>query len=140
MRFRTFLIINAILAVIIGALLVLIPSILIRYFGLAPDSGMDVDGALFGSMLILMGLVAWFSRDVTDAKAQMALVEAYTIASLISLVVSVVALVNHTFNAVGWVVVALYAIATVVYGYYWYRLPRERVEMRPIEQHSEAMH
>ncbi len=139
MRFRIVLIIDAILSVIIGALLVIIPSVLIRYFGLSADSHMDVDGALFGSMLILIGLVAWFARDVTDAHAQMAIVEGYTLGSLIALVVSIIAALNHTFNALGWIVVALFAISTVVYGYYWYSLPRERQEMRPMEQHTEVM-
>lgn len=70
MKLKTFLIINAIPAVIVGILLVLIPTTLVRLFGLSPDSGMDIDGQLYGSEFILMGLIAWFARNITEPKTQ----------------------------------------------------------------------
>ncbi len=125
MRLKTFMIINTVVAVIVGILLVAVPSLLIRALGLPLDKGMDLDGQLYGSELILMGLVAWFARNITDHKTQRGIISAFVIANLISLVISVIGVVSRTFNTVGWIAVAAYAILFVVYGIYWLAQPRE---------------
>ncbi len=137
MRIKNFMLANAVLAAIAGIIIVLIPSVVVRAFGLPADSRMDIDGQLYGSELILMGLVAWFARDITDLRTQRGIISAFTIANLISLVLSIIALVNHSFNAVGWVAVIAYAILFVVYGAYWLARPSE---MRAPEQPQETQH
>lgn len=136
MKLKTFMIINAIPAVIVGILLVVVPSLLIRALGLPLDKGMDLDGQLYGSELILMGLVCWFARNITDYKTQRGIISAFVIANFISLVLSVMGLVNHTFNTVGWVAVIAYAILFVVYGIYWLAQPREMREAQQVHQPS----
>jgi len=140
MRLRNFLIINAVIAVIVGILLVVIPRTVSGWFGLPANAGINIDNTFYGSELILMGLVCWFARSLTEAKYQRGLISAFTIANLISLILAVIAQVNHTFNTLGWIAVAAYAILTVVYGYYWFTIPSQVAEMRPMEQHSETPH
>ncbi len=140
MKLRTFLAINAVVAVIVGLLLIFIPHDVVRWFGLALDKGIDVDGQLYGSTLILMGLVCWVARDITESRIQRNIVGVFTIANLISLILVVIGEVTRTFDAIGWFAIAAYLILTVVYGYYWYALGRQAPEMRPMEQHSEAIH
>jgi hypothetical protein len=140
MKLRTFLIINAVVAVIVGIILVLIPRIVGGWFGLSAETGMDIDNQFYGSELILMGLVCWFARDITEAKYQRGITAAFTIANLISLVLAVIAQVNHTFNALGWIAVIAYLILTLVYGYYYFTIPSQVSEMRPVEQHYETVH
>jgi len=134
MRLKNFMIINAIAAVIVGILLVVVPSLLIKALGLPLDQGMDLDGQLYGSELILMVLVCWFARNISDYRTQRGIVGAFTIANLVSLVISVIGVLNHTFNSVGWVAVAAYAILFVVYGIYWLVQPREMRETQPAQQ------
>lgn len=125
MKLKTFMIINAFVAVIVGILLVVVPSLLIRALGLTVNSGMDLDGQLWGSELILMALICWFARNVTDTRTQRGIVSAFVIANLVSLVISIIGVVNHTFSNVGWVAVAAYGILFVVYGIYWLAQPRQ---------------
>ncbi len=132
--------INAVVAVIVGLLLIFIPHDVVRWFGLTLDKGIDLDGQLYGSTLILMGLVCWVARDITEHRFQRNIVGAFTIANLISLILVAIGEATRTFNAVGWVAIAAYLILTVVYAYYWYALRREAPEMRPAEQHTEALH
>jgi hypothetical protein len=134
MKLKTFMIINAIAAAIVGILLVVVPSLLIKALGLPLDTGMDLDGQLWGSELILMALICWFARNISDYRTQRGIVSAFTIANLISLVISVIGVVNHTFNAVGWVAVIAYAILFVVYGIYWLTQPGEMKETQPAQQ------
>ncbi|NJD60282.1 MAG: hypothetical protein FIA98_12885, partial [Anaerolineae bacterium] len=78
MKLRTFLIINAVVAVIVGIILVLIPRTVVRWFGLPAETGMDIDNQFYGSELILMGLVCWFARNIMEAKYQRGITAAFT--------------------------------------------------------------
>jgi Ca2+/Na+ antiporter len=140
MKLRTFLIVNTVVAVIVGIILVIIPRTVVRWFGLPAETTMDIDNQLYGSELILMGLVCWIARNITEVKYQRGITAAFTIANLISLVLAVIAQVNHTFNTLGWIAIIAYLILTVVYGYYYFTLPAEAAETRRMEQHSEATH
>ena len=137
MKLKTFMIINAIAAAIVGILLVVVPSLLIRALGLPLDTGMDLDGQLWGSELILMALICWYARNISDYRTQRGIVSAFTIANLISLVISIIGVVNHTFNAVGWIAVIAYAVLFVVYGIYWLTQPGE---MKETQQAQQQMH
>jgi hypothetical protein len=119
MRLKTFMIVNAIIAVIVGIMLIFIPSIIVRFFGLPADQGMDLDGQLYGSELILMGLVAWVARDITEPKIQRSIFAAFTIANLVSLIITAMGIGTRSFSPVGWIAVAAYLILTVVYGAGW---------------------
>ena len=128
MRLKTFMIINAIIAVIVGILLILIPSTIVRFFGMTPDQGMDLDGQLYGSELILMGLVAWFARDISELKYERRIYAAFSIANLISLIISIVGVATGNFDAIGWIAIAAYLILTVVYGLGWLSRPQEAAQ------------
>ena len=125
MRLKTFMIINAIIAVIVGILLIFFPSGIVRLFGMTPDQGMDLDGQLYGSELILMGLVAWVARDITELKYERRIYGAFTLANLISLIISVIGVATRTFDAIGWVAILAYLVLTVVYGAGWLTRPQE---------------
>ncbi len=139
MRLKTFMIINAILAAIVGLLLIFIPSAIVRFFGLTPDAGMDLDGQLYGSELILMGLVAWFARDISDFRYERRIYAAFTIANLISLIISIVGVASRTFDAIGWIAIAAYLILTVGYGIGWLSRPRELAQPQQQEQANQPM-
>lgn len=134
MKLKTFMIINAIAAAIVGILLVVVPSLLIKALGLPLDTGMDLDGQLWGSELILMALICWYARNISDYRTQRGIVSAFTIANLISLVISIIGVVNHTFNAVGWIAVIAYAVLFVVYGIYWLAQPGAMRETQQTQQ------
>lgn len=134
MRLKTFMVVNAIVAVIVGLLLIFIPSAIMRMFGMTPDQGMDLDGQLFGSELILMGLVAWFARDISELKYERRIYAAFTIANLISLVISIVGVASRNFNAVGWIAILAYLCLTVGYGIGWLSQPRQVTPAQPADQ------
>ncbi len=134
MRLKTFMIINAIIAVIVGLLMIFIPSMIVQLFGLPADRGMDLDGQLYGSELILMGLVAWFARDITELKYERRIYAAFTIANLISLIISVVGVATRNFTSIGWIAILAYLILTVVYFIGWVSRPRAVIQPQQQQQ------
>jgi Ca2+/Na+ antiporter len=135
MKIKTFMILNAIPAVIIGVLLVIIPRTLVSLFGLTPGPGVDIDGQLYGSELILMGLICWFARNISEPRYQRGILTAFVIANLISMVLALISIANNTFNGLGWIAAVAYGILFVVYGYYLVRLPRV---MRQVQSQNQS--
>ncbi len=136
MRLKGFMIVNAIIAVIVGLLLIFIPSAIVQFFGLPADRGMDLDGQLYGSELILMGLIAWFARDITELRYERRIYAAFAIANLISLVISGVGLVTHNFTSIGWIAILAYLTLTVGYAIGWLSRPRQAVQPQQQEMHQ----
>jgi Ca2+/Na+ antiporter len=135
MKLKIFMVINAICALIAGIILVVVPTLMVNGFGLTPAANkMAIGGQLYGSELILVGLIAWFARNITDRRNQRNILISFAIANLISLVLSIIALVSHTFDAIGWIAVVAYAILFVVYGGYLVFQPREAPESQPSQQ------
>ncbi len=131
------MIINAIIALIVGLLMIFIPSAIVQLFGLPADRGMDLDGQLYGSELILMGLVAWFARDISELKYERRIYAAFTIANLISLLISIVGVATRSFTSIGWVAIIAYLVLTVVYGAGWLVRPRQAAQ--PQQQANQPM-
>jgi hypothetical protein len=119
MRLKNFLMVNAVIAVVVGILMIFIPSIIVQFFGLPADNGVDLDGQLYGSELILMGLVAWVAREITELKHQRSIFAAFTIANLVSLIIAAIGIGTRSFSPVGWLAVAAYLVLTVVYAAGW---------------------
>jgi len=131
---------NAILALIAGIILVIVPSLMINAFGITLNDSTRLLGEFYGSGLILMGLVAWSARNMTDRKSQRGIFAAFTIANLVSLVLSIIDLVNHTFNALGWIAVVAYAILFVAYGGYLLIRASQAGQMQPQQQVQQTQH
>ena len=123
-------------AVLVGILLVIIPRTIVRFFGLTADTGIDLDGQLYGSEFILMGLVAWFARDITELKYERRIYAAFSISNLISLIISVIGVATRNFSSIDWIPILAYLILTLVYGYGWFTRPQEAVRpQQRINQH-----
>jgi Ca2+/Na+ antiporter len=138
MKLSIFMITNAILAFAAGIILVFVPSLMINGFGITLDNSTRLVGQFYGSELILMGLVAWFARDIKDPKAARGVVGAFTIANLVSLVLAIIDMLNHTYNAIGWIAIAAYAVLSVVYGVYWVTRPVELRDVQPTQQMQQS--
>ena len=69
MTLRTFFAINAVLAIGHGLGFILMPSFLLGLYQLAPAPGTMLMGQLFGAELLVVALIAWYGRALTDAVA-----------------------------------------------------------------------
>jgi hypothetical protein len=117
MKFSNLLVVNAIVALVYGIGLVLLPSIVLSIYGITPGSAVNLASQLFGVGLIHIGLICWFARNVSDNLAQRAIIIASLIGQLIGLVVSLMGTLSGVFNAVGWTAVAIYLILALGYAY-----------------------
>jgi len=123
MKFSNLLVVNAVVALVYGIGLVLLPSTVLALYGVAPGPAVNLASQLFGVELIHVGLICWFARNVSDSHAQRAIIIASLIGQVIGLVVSLMGTLSGVFNAVGWSAVAIYVLLGLGYAYLQFTKP-----------------
>ena len=123
MKLNTFLIFNAIVALVFGIGFVFMPATMASIYGVTPGPAVNLLGQFFGVELIAVGLLCWLSRNVSDTKAQGAITLAFLIANVVGLVVSVMGTLSGVMNAVGWSAVVIYLVISLGYAYFQFMKP-----------------
>lgn len=122
MKFRTFLMIVAVIAVVYAVGLILAPGFMDSTYGTGPTAGEMLTDQMLGSALLGWGLVAWLARDFTGASARPIII-AGLIAEAVGFVVALIATLNHVMNETGWMLVVLYLVFALGFAYYWFVAP-----------------
>jgi uncharacterized membrane protein YfcA len=123
MKLSNLLIINAIIALIYGIGELLIPATMFSLYGVTHSPSASLMAQYFGLSLIAIGLLVWFARNVTDSKAQRAIILALLISDVIGVIVSVLGTVSGVMSAVGWSAVAIYLLLALGYAYFQFMKP-----------------
>ena len=123
MRLSSFLILNAVIALVFGIGFVLVPGTMGTLYGMTPGPEVNLAGQFFGVELIAVGLLCWLARDVSDSAAQRAMILAFLIADVIGLIVSIMGTLSGVFNAVGWSAVVIYLVLSLGFAYFQFMKP-----------------
>jgi hypothetical protein len=123
MKFSNLLLVNAVVALVYGVGLVLLPATLLSMYGVTPGPAVNLASQLFGVELLHVGLICWFARNVSDGPAQRALIVASLIGQVFGLIVALMGTLSGVFNAVGWSAVAIYLLLGLGYAYLQFMKP-----------------
>ena len=107
---------NAILLGASGVFAILLPASVLSLYGVTADPAILLMAQYAGMGSLVIGLVAWFSREVKDGKAQKAILLAFFITYVTGIVVSVSGTISGAMGR-GWAVVAIYLVFALAYGY-----------------------
>jgi len=124
MKFGNVLLVNAIVALVYGIGLVLLPATVLSIYGVTPGPAVNLASQLFGVELLHVGLLCWLSRNVSDSPAQRAFIIASLIGQGIGVVVSLMGTLSGVFNAVGWSAVVIFLVLALGYAYLQFMKPR----------------
>ncbi|MFH0758890.1 MAG: hypothetical protein V2B15_16495 [Bacteroidota bacterium] len=116
MKLRTLLIVNAIVLGCSGILAVLLPSSVLSLYGVESGPAAQLMAQYAGLGSLVIALVAWFSRNVNDPKAQKAIILAFLISDILGVMVSLSGTISGTMT-IGWAVVGIYLLFAIGYGY-----------------------
>jgi len=122
-KLKTLLVFNAIVALVYGIGLVLVPAAVAVLHGITPSPGTNLVGQFFGVTLIGIGLLVWFARNVADPVAQRAIVLAQLVATVIGVIVAVLGTLSGVMGALGWLAVGIYLLLALGYGYFQFVKP-----------------
>jgi hypothetical protein len=116
MKFKTVMIIKAIVCLAFGPLLLFVPGWLITLLGASFGSGSALTAREYGASLIGNLLLTWIARNAGESVARRAIIWDLFIYDAIALVVTVVILLSGGLNYLGWGIVAVYLFFTIFFG------------------------
>jgi hypothetical protein len=123
MKLSSFLVLNAVIALVYGIGAVLVPGTVLTMYGMTPNPGMLLIGQFFGVALIGIGLVTWLARNVVDSAAQRAIILGLLISDVVGVIVALLGTLSGVMNAVGWSSVLIYLVLTLGYAYFQFMKP-----------------
>ncbi len=118
MKFKTLMIIKAIVCLVLGVPILLVPKFFYGLFGADLDAAGVYPAWEYGASLLGNFLLTWFGRHVTDTKARRAITLGMTVYNGIGFVVTLIAVLSGTLNLLGWGPVLIYLFFALGFGYF----------------------
>jgi hypothetical protein len=119
MKLNFWMVAKAIVVLIFGIGFLAIPEQLAGLYGMTFDAVGTLMARLFAGGFILEGIVLWFARNTDrDDAACKGILWGVVISNLIGFIVTLLATLAGTWNALGWLPVALYFIFGLAFAYF----------------------
>jgi hypothetical protein len=118
MNLRIWMVIKSIVCIVFGIGFVLIPAPLAALYGATLNAAGTVFAQFLGAAFIVLAVYLWFARNVTDAEANRAVTLAVFVGDAVGFIVALLAQLSGVFNVLGWMIVALWLILALAFGYF----------------------
>ena len=124
MKFKTLMIMKAVVCLGFGPLLLFFPGQLLELLGTAFGTGAALTAREYGATLFGNLCLTWLARNAEDSVARRAITWHLFVYDAIALVATLVIQLSGGLNVLGWGIVAVYLFFTVGFGYFL--LPQNR--------------
>ena len=118
MRFKTLMVIKAVVCLFFGIAFVFLPGVLLSLFGITLSAGGMFTARIYGAALFGNLLLTWFARNTGDSDARRAIILDLLIYDAIGFIVALITRLTDVLNPLGWLVVAIYLFFTLGFGYF----------------------
>jgi len=125
MKFKTLMVIKAVVCLGFAPLLLFLPSQLLGLYGASFSSAAAVTARMYGASLVGNLMLAWFARDAEESPVRRAIILDLFAYDAVALLATLALLFSGAMNLLGWSIVAIYLFFTVGFGYFL--LPRKKV-------------
>ncbi len=126
MKLRNVFLLNTVVSLLFALGLLLMPAVLLDLFGLPNNAGTKLLGQLIGVELLLGGLITFFGKDTSDFKMRQSITLSNLVACVLGFIVSLGGTLSGAMNSLGWVVVSLYLLLALGFGYFQFLGPVEQ--------------
>jgi hypothetical protein len=121
MKFKTLMIIKAIVCLGFAPVLLFLPEQLLNLLGTSFGSGTALTAREYGATLVGNLMLTWFARNAEVSVARRAIILDLFIYDAIALVATLVLQLSGILNPLGWGVVFIYLFFAVGFGYLLFR-------------------
>jgi hypothetical protein len=118
MKFRTLMIIKAVVCLSLGVPILLVPIFLYSLFGASLNPGGVFAAREYGASLIGNLMLTWFARKAAESEARRAIILGLCVYDAIGFVVTLIALITGVLGPLGWFAAAIYLFFAVGFGYF----------------------
>jgi hypothetical protein len=123
MKFKTLMLIKAIVCLALGIPVLLMPRFLYGLFGVNLDAAGVYPAWEYGASLIGNCLLTWFARYARESKGRRALIKGMTFYNGIGVIITLIAVLTGVMNLFGLGIIVIYLFFTLGFGYFWIKPP-----------------
>jgi hypothetical protein len=118
MKFKTLMVIKAVVCLVFGIPLVVLPGALLSFLGTTIGPGGTFTAREYGAALFGNLMLTWHARNAGESDARSAIILALFVYDAIGFVVSLLAQLSGVLNPLGWFIVVVYLFFTLGFGYF----------------------
>jgi hypothetical protein len=118
MKFKTLMVIKAVVCLGFGPLLLFFPGPLLTLLGSSFGPGAAITAREYGAALIGNMLLAWFARNGEESVLRRAIVLNLFVYDAIAFIAMLLIQLSGGMNLLGWGIIAVYFFFTLGFGYF----------------------
>ena len=122
MKFKTFMLIYALVSILFGLGFVFLPGLVLSIYGVEADLSFRYIGQLFGAALVSLAVLAWSLKEI-GPEARKGGVLALLVGEVLGLILAVIGQLNGALNVLGWSVVVVYLLLSAGLAYFYFFKP-----------------
>jgi hypothetical protein len=119
MKLSTLMVIKALVCLVLGLPILLVPAFFYGLFGTTLTPGGEFAAREYGASLMGNMLVTWFARLAEDSIARRAVVIGLCIYDAIGFGITLIAILTGVLGPLGWLAVVVYLFFALGYGYFF---------------------
>jgi len=126
MKFKTLMIIKAIVCLGFGPLLLFFPGQLLNILGTSYGPGAALTAREYGATLFGNLFLTWLARNAEDSIARRAIIWHLLVYDAIAFIATIIIQLSGRLNYLGWGIVAVYLFFTIGFGYFLFPQNRNK--------------
>jgi len=126
MSYKVVFVLNALVAVVVGLVLLFVPAIGLEQFGTEKYESTIFITRLFGLAAFTVGLLLWFAKNILDANIQKQLGIVMFVSSIIGLIVAIIGVspASGVIRVNSWIPIVVFTLGALGYGFMLFLKPR----------------
>jgi hypothetical protein len=125
MKFKTLMVIKAVVCLSLGVPILLAPIFLYSLFGASLNPSGVFAAREYGASLIGNLMLTWFARNAIDSEARRAIILALCVYDAIGFIITLIAQIAGVLGPLGWFAMAIYLFFAIAFGYFL--LPQKKI-------------
>lgn len=119
MKLSLLMIIKAVVCIVFGIAMLVVPAPLMAIYGMTLNPAGSLVTQFLGASFFLLATMLWLARNASRSEVALrAIVLAAFVGDTLGFVVALLGQLTGVANAVGWMIVALYFLLALGFGYF----------------------
>lgn len=130
MSYKIMFTLNAIVALVLGVVFLFAPVMMLELFGTETYVSSVLLARFFGSAMIALGLLVWFTKDVENAGIQKNMGMVLLVSAILGLIVNVIGIspASGVIRKYGWLSIIVYILFILGYVFLLFIKPKMKEE------------
>jgi hypothetical protein len=124
MNFRIMFLINALILALLGLGFLVVPERILGQFDVDMYAATKLAAQFFGTVLLTLGLLLWFAKDVSEENLQKGMAIALMVGAAAGLVVTAMGATSNVLRSNAWIAMLVYLLFGLAYAYLVFMKPR----------------